>query len=88
MIYEGGLDVSWYRYSQIREYQAWEYTRQPGEVQGYKITRGIKPISTNCDCWESYDNFHRIGRFGKWTKGVLVHHAYHETLETLRSVVH
>lgn len=34
-----------------------------------------KPLSTDCDC---HSRFRRLGRFGKWQKGVLVHTAYEE----------
>jgi hypothetical protein len=36
-----------------------------------------KPLSTDCSCHLS-PRWHRLGRFGKWQKGYLVHHAYQE----------
>lgn len=48
--------------------------------------RGIaavgKPLSTDCHCWET-NRWHRLGRFGKWQKGVLAHTAYFETRKIL-----
>lgn len=41
-----------------------------------------KPLSTDCDCHLS-SRWLRVGRFGRWTKGVLVHTAYFDTLEAL-----
>lgn len=37
--------------------------------------RGEKPLGTDCDCRPSIK---RLGRFGQWRKGVLIHHAYHD----------
>jgi hypothetical protein len=34
-----------------------------------------KPLSNNCNCWAP---IMRVGRYGKWEKGVLTHHAYEE----------
>lgn len=41
-----------------------------------------KPLSTDCDCHLN-GRWHRLGRYGRWAKGVLVHEAYYEAL-TLR----
>lgn len=45
-----------------------------------KAQPGRKPLDTTCDCRPF---FHRLGRFGKWSKGVLVHHAYEEARDAL-----
>jgi alanine dehydrogenase/PNT-like protein len=42
-----------------------------------------KPLSTDCDCHVG-KRWMRVGRFGKWTKGVLAHTAYYETMEKLQ----
>lgn len=86
----------WYRFSQIRRYQAWEYARKPDwawvgtnpedDELGRKLSEGIKPLTNNCSCWLNYGNFHPIGRFGRWQKGVLTHHAYEEALGVLRAL--
>jgi hypothetical protein len=39
---------------------------------------GVKPLRTTCNC---YPRFHRIGRFGKWQRGVLSHTAFKETIQ-------
>lgn len=36
-----------------------------------------KPISTDCDC---HPEITRLGRYGQWRKGVLVHHVYDEAM--------
>lgn len=38
-----------------------------------------KPLSHDCDCWD--ERVLRIGRYGKWEKGVLTNHAYEDTLK-------
>lgn len=76
---EDMIGFDWYRFSQINQYQAWEYSSDPGESNTHhEISLGRKPLSTDCTCWQGYESFHRIGRFGKWQKGVLTHHAYKE----------
>lgn len=73
IIYNGARFDPWYRSCDIFGYQATEY----GEFQD-GLPRGIKPIDTNCDC-HSDKNLIRVGRFGRWSKGELVHHAYGRT---------
>jgi len=82
VIYNGRiLDPKiWYRYSLIEGYRAWEYSNpklETGDVD-LKLSEGIKPLSTTCDCWTGFQGFHRLGRFGRWEKGILTHHAYEE----------
>lgn len=83
MIYNGDPNTHWYRYSQFGNYQSWEYADEVINAQEhpYRITEGLKPISTNCDCLP--DNVIRLGRFGAWKKGCLTHHAYEEAKEVL-----
>jgi hypothetical protein len=79
---------TWYRYSRINRYTSWEYSerRAPKQVptdmliDGLRVTAGIKPISTDCDC---HPHVIRLGRFGKWNKNVFTHHAYMEVRNAL-----
>lgn len=85
----------WYRFSQINRYQAWEYSRKPDwgewldhyEGNPRRLSEGIKPISTNCDCFLEWGMFIRIGRFGRWQKGVLTHHAYEDVSRMVRNAL-
>ncbi len=74
----------WYRYSLIRGYAAYEYSRvedTPVEEDFIlKMSNGTKPLSNTCDC---HPEIIRLGRFGKWQKGVLTHHAYKEALSAM-----
>lgn len=82
----------WYRFSQIKGYQAWEYSSEPGEwgaaelEWGRHLSVGVKPLKNDCSCWTGWASFYRLGRFGKWEKGVLTHHAYEEAQEAMRAL--
>ena len=77
----GFIGPDWYRYSQIKEHRAWEFASPPSDDEWpFERAVGYKPLSTNCDC---LPRIRRIGRFGKWEKQVLSHHAYEEVLYAL-----
>lgn len=66
--YNGLPEVAWYRQSILFGWRSWEF--------GHPVPRaaeGRKPLGTNCDCCP---DIARLGRFGTWRKGVLIHHAY------------
>lgn len=83
----GAKEFSWYRVSKI---QGHENTEWPGSYRGYhgripggaegRLWRVVKPISTTCSC---FPMVHRMGRYGKWTKGVLSHHAWEESCKLI-----
>jgi len=86
VVCNGDRDTSWYRAATVFGYSTLEW---PG---GNKPPiRGVvpvsKPLSTDCTCWlrvrARRNNVHRLGRFGRWEKGVLVHTAYYDTLKVL-----
>lgn len=82
------IGFDWYRFSQINHYVAWEFSGRRPELGddlygSRKIAFGRKPLHTDCDCWLNWSTFLRLGRFGKWTKGVLTHHAYREAYDAL-----
>lgn len=92
MEYNGEDSTAWYRYSQINGYSAYEYTTEPDEEEAgrrpsYTVSKGVKPLRHTCICHLQHENFHRLGRFGKWEKGVLTHHAYRDTLDIFTSHV-
>jgi len=66
--------LSWYRISNIFGHTTveWPWDKYP---QGVSVAEVSKPISTNCDC---HKPIIRLGRFGKWKKGVLSHEAFFE----------
>lgn len=70
----GERDVGWYRAANVYGYRTaeWPEGRKP-PIEG--VASIAKPISTNCNC---FPGIIRLGRYGKWTKGVLAHDAYNE----------
>jgi hypothetical protein len=77
----GERDTAWYRAATVFGYSTleWPGGRKP-PISG--VVAVSKPLSTNCRCWMG-ENSLRLGRFGKWQKGVLVHTAYSEAMEFL-----
>jgi len=84
-IYVGNkAQTGWYRTSLIYGNANTEWSSQAAipdriNVPG-KIFNVRKPINTTCNCWPSIV---RAGRYGKWTKGVLTHHAFQEAMDIL-----
>lgn len=84
MVYYNGeteYSFDWYRYSQINQYQCWEHSSEPQSDwnrEWYQLSNGFKPTYTDCNCF-SY--LRRIGRFGRWEKGVLTHHTFQQVYE-------
>lgn len=81
VICNGEESPSWYRLSNIFGHKTveWpEFTKPP--IPSVAVV--TKPLKTNCDCFPEV--FH-VGRYGKWTKGVLTHHAYQEVLEHVKA---
>ncbi|QKY79538.1 oxidoreductase [Streptomyces phage Lizz] len=79
---EPGFD--WYRASKILGFTntEWPHDKYPLTYNG-QIWRVIKPISTSCRC---FPDVHRMGRYGKWTKGVLSHEAWEEANKIMDGV--
>lgn len=84
IIYNGDLRDRWYRTSNIFGSQATEAATPFEEdlvaVFKAKVSVGFKPLWTNCDC---HPRIKRIGRYGRWTKGILVHQAYNQTVQLI-----
>jgi hypothetical protein len=79
MTYNGFMGIEWYRASKLFGVATFEYATRPHwytdypSDEGIQWSNGFKPLDTNCDC---QPEVHRVGRFGEWRKGVLLHHAY------------
>lgn len=87
IVYNGDEQDSWYRTSNIFGSESTESTeRFSNDIVrqlGAEVSIGYKPINTDCDC---LPQVHRVGRFGRWEKGILVHHAYKQTVELLEAL--
>lgn len=75
----GEPSPSWYRVSNVFGYNTveWPGGRKP-PVEN--VAEVVKPVRTNCDC---RPNINRLGRYGKWQKGVLSHEAFYEVYDGL-----
>lgn len=81
IIYNGDPEYPWYRWSTIFGVQG-GYEYPVGEiVADAKVIS--KPLKTNCTCWKQIV---RVGRYGRWEKRALTHHAFGLTQQALESV--
>lgn len=81
----GSVDgPSWYRASNVYGYKTVEW---PGSIKKPPypgIARVKKPLTTNCDCEKFLEaRTIKVGRYGRWQKGVLSHEAFQDTLDAL-----
>jgi hypothetical protein len=67
----------WYRVSNVFGHTTTEWPSKP-DAPSAKV---LKPLATECDC---EPGILRIGRYGRWEKGYLVHQVYPEVLEAVR----
>lgn len=80
IVYNGQETEGWYRTSNIFGY---EWTEYPMECESAPIADarvGRKPTSNTCTC---HPGLIRVGRFGRWERDVLAHHAYKEARDAL-----
>lgn len=79
--YSGDERDPWYRSSYIFGRGFWEYGINSLPTDRKRdIFLGIKPLDTDCDC---RPRIVRVGRFGEWKKGKLVHHAFQKSMDAL-----
>ena len=80
-----GLDIpTWYRASNIYGHKTIEWSFEAGLVDPLVTDGGAlvrKPISNECNC---HPEILRVGRYGKWKKGVLASDAYDDVTCALR----
>jgi hypothetical protein len=79
------VSTGWYRTSHIYGHTNTEWSAEnlvPSNRinQHGNVWRVRKPLYTTCPCWPLVV---RAGRYGKWTKGVLTHHAFEEAVKIL-----
>lgn len=83
ILYDGTEDRSWYRASSIFGVGSTEWStlgpRPP--ISGLKAIK--KPIFNNCDC---FPDVVRIGRQGRWEKGILSDDGYARTEQAIRAL--
>lgn len=70
---DGTWDVPWYRSASVFGYQTIEWPRGIYHSAPADAVTVRKPLSNDCCC---HPEIIRMGRYGTWTKGVLVHHVF------------
>lgn len=69
---------SWYRLSHIFGYKTVEWSQNVRKPP-MPVSEVRKPLFNNCSCWSGHKVF-RVGRYGLWKKGVLVHDAFRSVI--------
>lgn len=78
----GSRDTAWYRAATVFGHSTieWPLAKRPPLAT---IAAVRKPLSTDCTCWQENIRYHRVGRYGQWRKGVLVHTVYNQVKELM-----
>jgi hypothetical protein len=79
VVCNGEPSPAWYRAANVfgRSTAEWPHKTKP-PIEG--VSEVTKPVRTTCDC---LPNVVRVGRYGKWQKGVLSHEAFRDVLGLL-----
>lgn len=80
VICNGEISPAWYRMSRLFGHTTVEWPGTINKPPVEDVARVKKPLFTNCDC---NDSIIRVGRYGSWTKGVLVHDVFTQTWEAV-----
>lgn len=77
----GWPEPAWYRISNIYGHKTveWPGTLATRPPINHSVKVG-KPLTNNCYCWP---NVLRVGRFGQWRKGALVHEVFDQVWSAL-----
>lgn len=75
-VYNGRAEDAWIRCGRVFGH-TWTEWPARSDIAGAPGTRhAVRPIDTNCDC---FPDVLRVGRFGTWTRGVLLSDAFDRT---------
>jgi hypothetical protein len=88
IIYDGTPQRSWYRTSRINGVGSTEWGESAPKdlMQTDPVFTVSKPLRHDCDCHHNHKVVF-VGRFGTWTKGELVHHAFEKTLKAVKDAL-
>jgi hypothetical protein len=78
---DGRPGTSWYRTSNVFGHSTIEWPGHKRKPPFEGVVGFNKPLSTDCDCLSSVV---RVGRYGRWQKGVLSHEAYNATVRAIK----
>jgi hypothetical protein len=77
VVCNGEPEPSWYRASNIFGFKTVEWPSH-GRKPPLPVAQVTKPLDNTCTCWPKIT---RLGRFGMWRKGILVHHGFQMALD-------
>lgn len=77
IVCNGESEPGWYRAANVFGHCTAEWSRRPPLPAVAKVQ---KPLDTNCDCLPGVV---RLGRYGRWQKGILAHQAFTMTVKAL-----
>lgn len=72
-----------YRSSQIAGFRSIEFPEKAYDRIPWRLRRKAVKVAKPLDCLVELPGVYRLGRYGKWQKGVLVDQAFHETMNIL-----
>lgn len=80
VVCNGRSNPAWYRAAKIQGWDTveWPHATKP-PISG--LHEVVKPLATRCTC---FPDVARMGRYGRWTKGVLSDSAFYDTAELLK----
>lgn len=84
VVCNGHEGTGWYRKARVFGHTTieWPDGRKP-PIEG--VVRVNKPLRTDCQCWMTEGHYYRLGRYGQWKKGVLLHEVWHDTFSIIES---
>lgn len=77
--WDGNPEHEWYRKSYLFGNLSYEFGYKPSGFSTVQIRKPLWNANTN----NSLPKMIRVGRYGEFLKGVLIHDAYHKTIEEL-----
>lgn len=82
VVCNAGDTPAWYRSAQIHGWGTteWPDNKKPPFGSDH-LWHVVKPIGTNCTCFKQVL---RVGRYGTWTKGTLVHEVFKDVVRELQ----
>jgi hypothetical protein len=89
IVYSGRSSEPWYRTSNLFGHKWTEYPARFWDLKALPDDwrYGFKPVGHGCDCLDSFRHLFRIGRFGSWSKRVLVSDAYKRAGEEIDALL-
>jgi len=71
----GTDQAAWYRAANVFGYTSVEWPGRGRRPPFEAVSAVLKPLRTDCDCNPKIE---RVGRYGKWQKGILSHEAFEQ----------